>query len=148
MDLYQRHISACGASTMSLPAAISSAAVNHALGFLLPLLLPDVAGDEQVARSLALEMLASQRPRTAQELRLAAQAVGLGIKGLAKLAESATPGLSSIEQDKALKWSCGLTRAGHAAERRLEEMQDQRCIGRRSEPRVDPLDAAPLPATE
>src|SRR3954447_18005844 len=111
---------------MSFPAAISTTAIEYVIGCLVPLLLAAVGGEEATARALALELLASHNPQNPHELRLACKIVGLSLQGLAKLADSAAPGIAPEKQDVALKWACSLTRASQAGERRLEELQRMR----------------------
>src|SRR4051812_28949330 len=79
---------------MSFPAAISSTAIEFALGTLLPVLLAGVGGDAAAARALAIELLREHGPQTARELRLAGEAIGHSLKGMAMLAQSAEPGIA------------------------------------------------------
>ena len=132
---------------MTFPSTISTTAIEYVIGCLLPLLMAGLGGDEPAARALAVELLASHNPQTPHELRLAGNAVGLSLQGLAKLADSAAPGITSEKQDVALKWACSLSRAGQATERRLEEIQRVRRAEARSELPKPPAVAEVAPAT-
>jgi hypothetical protein len=118
---------------MSFAANILETAVNLVVLSLLPLLLPVVGGDTDAARAAVLELLVDHRPRTAQELILAGQAVGHAIKGLQMLAQSAEPGIADDKRDSALKWACSLTRSGHQAQRKLEALRRPRRMVPRGE---------------
>jgi hypothetical protein len=96
------------------------------VSFLLPLLLPAAGGDHAAARAAALELLAEYHPRTARELDLAAEAVANSLKSLTMLAQSAEPGLSQAALNDTLKWATSLSREGHRAQRRLDQMQRAR----------------------
>lgn len=111
---------------MSLLTDLPTATLNFLIGFLLPLILPRNGGDVEAARALALELLEDHRPRTARELRLAAEAVAFGLKGLTMLAESAEPNVSAEKLESSMKWACGLSRSGHLAQRRLDDLQRPR----------------------
>jgi hypothetical protein len=121
---------------MTFPANIPKAAVELVLSFLLPILLPSLDGDIQGARALALHLLDDHNPQTARELRLAGEAIGYSIKGLAMLADSAEPAITAEKRDTSLKWACGLSRSGHQAQRRLDELQRP---ARRNAPRDLPV---------
>ena len=108
---------------MTFPDSIPQAAINLVLSFLLPLILPSTGGDTQAARDLALCMLAEHTPQTARELRLAAETIGYSLRGLTLLANSAEPGIAADKHDTALKWACSLSRSGHQAQRRLDQLQ-------------------------
>jgi len=108
---------------MSFSPNIPEAALDTVVALLLPLILPGLNGDAAAARALALRMLDEYHPASMQELRLAAEAIGCSLKGLACLAQSAEPGIRQDKLEFSLKWACGLTRAGHQAQRRLRELQ-------------------------
>lgn len=129
---------------MSIAASIPAAIVDLFVGFLLPLLLPASGGDPGTARATALHLLAELRPQSGRELKLAAESVGLGLKGLAMLAKSAESGASAEAQADAVKWACSLSRGSHQAQRRLDELQRPRRVTRQQ---ADADDAA-LPLAE
>ena len=109
---------------MTLPASIPQAAIDLVLSLLLPLILPSTGGDTQATRALALQLLADHNPQTARELRLQeARPHRYSLKGLTMLANSAEPGIIAEKLDTALKWACSLSRSGHQAQRRLDELQ-------------------------
>jgi hypothetical protein len=108
---------------MTLPASIPQAAIDLVLSLLLPLILPSTGGDTQATRALALQLLADHNPQTARELRLAAETIGYSLRGLTMLADSAEPGITAEKRDTSGKWACGLSRSGHQAQRRLDELQ-------------------------
>ena len=128
---------------MSLPASLPASAVNMVIGMLLPLILPGVDGDVQEARDLALHLLWEYQPQTGRELQLAGEAVGCSLRGLAMLAQSAEPGIRSDKLEMSLKWACSLSRSGHQAQRRLNELQRTARAGRREDPAPAPEQAAP-----
>jgi hypothetical protein len=56
------------------------------------------------------------------------------------LAQSAEPGIRLDKLEMSLKWACSLSRSGHQAQRRLNELQRTPRAGRREDP---PEQAAP-----
>ena len=122
---------------MSFPATIPTAAIEFVLCMLLPVLLPGLGGDNAAARALAIELLAEQGPRTAHELRLAAEAIGQSLKGLAMLADSAAPDIAPAQLERSLKWATRLARAGHQAQARLDTLQRAPHAERFSPPNLD-----------
>lgn len=127
---------------MSIPASLPDAVLELFAGFLLPLILPYVADDRPAAKSLALHLLAAMQPHGPRELSLATEIVADGLKSLAMLARSAEPELSVVEIDDALKWACGLSRAGHGAQRLLDELQRVRRAAERRQGLAAASDAA------
>lgn len=105
---------------------VPAAGVDMAVALLLPLLLAATGGDATDARALALRSLQDYRPQTVQELAIAAEAIGHGLKSLTLLAQSADPGLIPQKADIAVRRACSLSRAGHQAQRRLEALQRAR----------------------
>jgi hypothetical protein len=103
------------------------------VSFLLPLLLPAAGGDPAAARAAVLELLAEYDPRTARELDLAAEAIANSVKSLTMLAQSAEPGLSQKALSDTLRWATSLSREGHRAQRRLDQMQRARRAAARAE---------------
>ncbi len=60
------------------------------------------------------------------------------------LAQSAEPGIRSDKLETSLKWACSLSRSGHQAQRRLNELQRCRArAGRREEAEPAPEASAP-----
>ena len=108
---------------MSLSPNLPASAIETVLAFLLPLILPTINNDTAAATALAIHMLRDYDPRTARELRLAAEAIGYSLKGLTVLAESAEPGIKAEKREADIKWACSLTRSGHQSERRLSQAQ-------------------------
>ncbi len=116
---------------MSLLTDLPAAALDFVIAFLLPLILPRNGGDAQAARTLALQMLEDHHPQTVRELRLAGEAVAFSLKSLTMLAESAEPNIAAEKLESSMKWACGLSRSGHLAQRRLDELQRLRKTGGR-----------------
>ncbi len=108
---------------MSLSATLPTAALDVALSFLLPLILPALGNDAAAARALVLHMVAEYDPQSVRELRLAAEAIGFSLKSLTVLAESAEPDIAAGRLDVTLKWASSLSRSSHQAQRRLTEVQ-------------------------
>jgi hypothetical protein len=102
---------------------LPAAALDVAISFLLPLILPALGQDATAARTLALHMLGEYDPQSVRELRLAAEAIGFSLKSLTVLGESAEPDMKPEQRDGALKWACSLNRSSHQAHRRLLELQ-------------------------
>jgi hypothetical protein len=102
---------------------LPTAALDLALSFLLPLILPTLNNDTTAARALALHMLGEYDPKSVRELRLAAEAIGFSLKSLTVLAESADPNIKPDKLDVTLKWASSLSRSSHQAQRRLTEFQ-------------------------
>jgi hypothetical protein len=117
---------------MSLPTQFP-ALLEMFVSFLLPLLLPAAGGDHATARAAALDLLAEYNPQTARELDLAAEAIANSLKSLTMLAQSAEPGLSQKALSDTLKWATSLSREGHRAQRRLDQMQRARRAGEKAE---------------
>jgi hypothetical protein len=133
---------------MSLLTDLPAAALDFVIAFLLPLILPRNGGDTLAARTLALQMLEDHHPQTVRELRLAGEAVGFSLKSLTMLAESAEPNIAAEKLESSMKWACGLSRSGHLAQRRLDELQRLRKTGCRPEeiPNATQLQTAILEA--
>ena len=104
-------------------ANLPAAAIEVALGLLLPLILPTLKNDTQAATGLALHMLAEYEPRSVRDLRLATEAIGYSLRSLMILAESIVPGIKTEALDITLKWATSLSRSSHQAQRRLTEFQ-------------------------
>jgi len=119
---------------MSLSPNLPQAAVDMVVALLLPLILPGLNGDIPAARALALHMLSEYHPQSVLELRFAGEAIGFSLKSLASLARSAEPGISPETLDNALKWACSLSRSGHQAQRRLNDLQRPPRGKRQAEP--------------
>ncbi len=129
----------------SLSPNLPTAAIDMAVTLLLPLLVAALGGDAPAARALALQCLADYRPDTVQELAIAAEAIGHGLKGLSLLAQSADPDADPRKSDIAVRRACSLSRAGHQAQRRLEALQLARRSATPAEQQPEP---APRPGTQ
>jgi hypothetical protein len=129
----------------SLSPNLPTAAIDMAITLLLPLLVAALGGDATAARALALQCLADYRPDTVQELAIAAEAIGHGLKGLSLLAQSADPDADPRKSDIAVRRACSLSRAGHQAQRRLEALQLARRSATPAEQQPEP---APRPGTQ
>ena len=141
---------------MSFSSDLSRAAIEMVVSLLLPLIVPTLEGDADAATSLALEMLAEYRPMTVRELRLAGEIIGFSLNSLHALAQAADRDVAAEKLSVPRRWACSLSRSGHQAQRKFDEMQRQRHEGVPEQPAPDaeafvadaePA-AAPRPALE
>ena len=113
---------------------LPAVAVDFAVALLLPLILPFLTGDPTAADALARRWLGAYHPVTERELQFVGEAVGYNLKGLTLLAASAAPDLTAEATDTLLRRACSLSRLGHQAQRRLDELRGVRRTGRRATP--------------
>jgi hypothetical protein len=111
---------------------LPAAAVDVAIALLLPLLLPFLGGDVAAAQGLARQMLFAYGPDTERELQLAGEAAAYHLKGLTLLSKSAGPDLATAAMDGMLRRACGLTRLGHQAQHRLDQLRGLRRLAVRA----------------
>ena len=108
----------------SWPAAITTAAMNRILAFLVPLFRLDDGCDNQAARAACIELPASYGPRTNKELRFAALTVAFSFGALDFLGKAAAPDLS-VNQVLRLRGNANaLHRAAHKSQEALDRLQD------------------------
>jgi hypothetical protein len=124
---------------------LPAAAVDVAIALLLPLLLPFLGGDVAAAQGLARQMLFAYGPDTERELQLAGEAAAYHLKGLTLLSKSAGPDLATAAMDGMLRRACGLTRLGHQAQHRLDQLRGLR---RMAAARAASADDAPAAEAE
>ncbi|MFL5286296.1 MAG: hypothetical protein ACJ8AW_36305 [Rhodopila sp.] len=120
---------------MSPFGTVSTAILDLILGALLPLLLPAMS---RLRRDIALELLAAHGPQTTKELRFPAEAIAYSLRGLELLGQSNAAGASLDQRITAVTWACRLDRAGHQAQKRLDELQRARRQQRRGMPASEP----------
>ena len=125
---------------------ISAVILNTFLDLLIPLFLTAAGGDPDTARAAALELLADFNPRSPRELDLATQAIGNGMTSLTMLGKTTEGGLSLDDINGAIKSATSLARAGHQAERRLEDLQTTRRIAASRQQPEEEGPPAPAPA--
>ena len=111
---------------MSLAAIFPAVLLETTLAPIALLFLAGAKGNEDAARQAALEALAAYNPETEDELRLAAQTVGCGIRSLQALGDSAVTGLPLAAAMRLISASVNLGRAAEAASRRLRELRKMR----------------------
>lgn len=126
----------------SLFANLPDAAIELAIGLIIPILLPALPDDAETARAIVARMLADYEPRSLRELQLAAEATGFSLKTLVALARSSDPVASADRQAAGMKLATTLSRAGHAAQRKLDLLRR----GRQASSAAEPASAEARPA--
>lgn len=124
---------------MSFPTTIPQAILDTVLARLALLFLSGTAGDLDVARSAARQMLAGYHVRNEQELCLAAQIVGFGLHALEALAQASDPATPPNKVQQLRSTSVRLSGAEHRAQRQLDRLRRDRD----ATPRTDTSDAKP-----
>jgi hypothetical protein len=114
---------------MSLPSTLPAAILDTILARLALLFLIGAKGDEAAARHAAAEMLASYQPQTTAELRLAANAISFSFHALEALSQSAHPDMSLNKILRLRGSAVSLSRESFKAERRLDQVQQDRRAG-------------------
>lgn len=134
---------------MSLPPHLPAVVVELILSRLAVLFLGTVGNNAVAARAAALELLAAYHPETADELRLAANIVMLGLQGIEALSQAAAADVPLPQVVRLRSGGMGLMREAAKAERRLAQVQKARLTEQKAEPvrveaKQEPL-AAPHP---
>lgn len=111
---------------MSLPAAITPAALDTILGHLATHFLASANGDLSTARHAASHMLAAYDAETEEELRLAAEIVSFGFHALEVLSEAASPDLPAAEKCRLRSSAVSLSRESHKSQRKLDQLRRAR----------------------
>jgi hypothetical protein len=93
---------------------------------LAALFLIGACGDTAAARHAALQMLATYRPETTDELRLAANIIGFSFQALEALSQAATPDMPLTRILRLRGSAVSLSRESAKAERRLNQLQRAR----------------------
>jgi hypothetical protein len=114
---------------MSLSTRLPLDAVELVIGVITRLIIRAFGSSDEAAQNLAMHMLLEYQPETVRELRVAAEAICLGMDSLAAMSESATLGITPAQLTAARRWSCSLSRAGALTQRRLDELQRARRAG-------------------
>ncbi len=131
---------------MSLNATLPDAIIQTVLDRLAILFLAGAAGDITHARAAAAQMLADYGPRNRQELRLAAEIISFSFHALEALGQAATPGMSLTRVLRLRGSAVSLSRESHKAQRRLDQMQRDRRMGKAAAPTAEPADPRPAAA--
>lgn len=111
---------------MSFPDTIPAAILETILPRLALLFLAGAAGDPNLARSAAIQMLAAYKAQTPDEITLAAEIISCSFHTLELFARSAEPGLSLNDVLRIHASAVGLSRESHKAQRRLHQLQRAR----------------------
>jgi hypothetical protein len=114
---------------MSFAATILPAVLDTILGRLALLFLSGTDGDVPAARQAAAHMLATYRPETEDELRLAAQVISFSFHVLEALSQAATQDMPLNKILRLRSGAVSLSRESIKAERRLEQRQQARRDG-------------------
>jgi hypothetical protein len=125
---------------MSQPAAISSVVMNRILDFLAGLFLETCAGNTDVARGAARDLLESYDARTGKELRLAALAIAFGFGALDALSKANDATLTLAQVLRLRGCANALNRSAQQNERQLEKRHKE-------PPQADAPEDEPLPAS-
>jgi hypothetical protein len=114
---------------MSLSTPITPAILDTVLGHLAPHFLTATNGDAQSARDAARSLLESYDARTEEELQLATDIVGFGFHALEALSAAAAPDLSLNQKLRLRGSAVSLSREGHKARRKLDQLKRARVSG-------------------
>jgi hypothetical protein len=111
---------------MSLQNTITPAILHTVIGHLSGHFLNGANGDLATARHAAARMLACYKVETEEELHLASDIVSFGFHALKALSESAEPELSLNNKLRLRSGAVSLSREGHKARRKLEQLRRTR----------------------
>jgi hypothetical protein len=132
---------------MSLAKTLPAIILETILGRLAALFLSGAGGDLTAARQAAAEMLATYRPETAEELRLAAQLVSFSFHALDALSQAAAPDLLLNRILRLRGNAVSLNRESDKARRRLEHIQQTRREAAPAQLTPEPVQPDPTPET-
>ena len=121
-------------------AAITPAQLDTVLGSLAPLFLTGANGDLPTARHAAAQILAAYDAETPDELSLAAQIISFGFEALTALSQAANPDLPLTRVLRLRGSAVSLSREGHKARRKLDQLQRGRRIGVPAQPADAPAE--------
>jgi hypothetical protein len=111
---------------MSLAVRIAPSILDTILGHLALLFLSGARGDISAARQAASQMLAAYDADTADEVSLAAEVISFGFHALEALSEAAAPDLPITKILRLRGSAVSLSREGHKAQRKLDQLQRAR----------------------
>ena len=116
---------------MSIASVISPAILDTVLGHLAGHFMPGAHNDLPTARHAAGRMLSAFNAETDDELHLAADIVGFGFHALEALSEASAPDLSLNHKLRLRSSAVSLSREGHKARRKLDQLQRARLAASR-----------------
>jgi hypothetical protein len=121
-------------------AAVTPAQLDTVLGSLAPLFLTGAKDDLPTARHAAAQILAAYDAETPDELSLAAQIISFGFEALTALSQAANPDLPLTRILRLRGSAVSLSREGHKAQRKLDQLQRGRRIGVPAQPADAPAE--------
>jgi len=131
---------------MSLAIVIAPAIMDTVLGHLALLFLAGAGGDLVGARYAAAQMLAAYNAETPDELCLAAEIISFGLHALEALNQAAGPDQALTKILRLRGSAVSLSREGHKAQRKLDQLQRARMAGSPARACESPAEApAPRP---
>jgi hypothetical protein len=133
------------AKPMSLPACLAQASLDTVLGRLALLFLTGALGDLSAARHAAGQMLAAYGVQAEDELSLTGEIISFGFHAMEALSQAADPNLSLNQKLRLRGSAVSMSREGHKAQRKLDQLQRQR---RTSVPSQTAEARAPTPAAQ
>ena len=133
---------------MPPPIANTTAILDTVLGHLARHFLVATNGDLPAARHAAACLLASYDTRTDAELELAADIVSFSFHALEALSESAAPDLSLDQKLRLRAGAVNLSREGHKARRKLDQLVSARADASHAPPAVAALPLSPGSAVD
>lgn len=108
---------------------ISQAVLDTVLGRLALLFLSGAGADLAAARHAAADTLSAYHPETEGELNLAAGVISFSLHALEALSQACDPDLPLKVQLSLRSSAIGLSREGHKAQRKLDQLQSARRAG-------------------
>ncbi|MBS0641279.1 MAG: hypothetical protein JSS43_15500 [Proteobacteria bacterium] len=134
---------------MSTTPVIPAAIIETVLALIMPLILPGVDNDREVARATAWHMIGDYKPRTAEEFRLAGQIVSFSLQSIVALADATKPDLSVNQICRYRASAVSLKRAEVAAQRQLDALRKAAPQDSKAEPDLAAVGDTPAaPAVE
>ncbi|WP_428532835.1 hypothetical protein [Rhodopila sp.] len=130
------------------PPTNTTAILDTVLGHLARHFLVATNGDPVAARHAAACLLASYGTRTDAELELAADIVSFSFHALEALSESAAPDLSLNQKLRLRAGAVNLSREGHKARRKLDQVTTARAEASHAPPAVADLPPSPGSAVD
>lgn len=130
---------------MSFPTTVTPVILDTVLGHIAPHFLAGVDNDLPAARQAASQILGAYNVVTDEELQLAADIVSFGFHVIEALGEAASPDQTSNKKIRLCGCAVSLSREGHKARRKLDQLQRAR---RTPAPRPEAPAPAPDAATE